>query len=107
MSEKPAKNAARKPSTREILRPAELVGGSAILAVFGGLIMLAASRSWIVAAVGFGVIFIVALVVIALFVQSIKPDASEQADLAEQDAAHGGTRPMLADKELPQQPEGH
>jgi membrane protein implicated in regulation of membrane protease activity len=94
---KPRTPASRQPSRREVLRPAELVGGSAILGVFTGLIMWMGSRSWIVAAVGFGVAFIVALVVTALFVQSIKPTADEKADLAEQDAAHGGSRPVLID----------
>lgn len=103
-------SASRKPSRREVLRPAELVGGSAILAVFAGLIMLMGSRSWIVAAVGFGVVFIIALVVTALFVQSLKPKADEIDDLAEQDAAHGGNRPVLFDNPAPrdeQRPEGH
>ena len=106
----PRTPAARKPSRGEVLRPAELVGGSAVLAVFAGLIMLMGSRSWIVAAVGFGVVFIIALVVTALFVQSIKPSADEEADIAEQDAAHGGTRPVLADKPEPRdddRPRGH
>ena len=95
---KSSSSASRQPSRREVLRPAELVGGSAILAIFAGLIMWMGSRSWIVAVVGFGVVFIVALVVTALFVQSVKPKDEEIADLAEQDAAHGGTRPVLFDQ---------
>ncbi|MFC4243936.1 hypothetical protein ACFOYW_11165 [Gryllotalpicola reticulitermitis] len=99
-------SAGRKPSRREVLRPAELVGGSAILAVFAGLIMWMGSRSWIVAVVGCGVVFIIALVVTALFVQSIKPTDDEKADIAEQDARHGGSRPVLIDP--PEKPaEGH
>ncbi len=90
-------SAGRRPSMREALRPVELVGGSAILAVFAGLVMLLAARSWVVAGIGFGVVFIVALVVTALFVQSLKPTDEERADLAEQDAAHGGSRPVLLD----------
>jgi membrane protein implicated in regulation of membrane protease activity len=99
---KSSSSASRQPSRREVLRPAELVGGSAILGVFTGLIMWMGSRSWVVALVGFGVAFIVALVVTALFVQSVKPKDDEIADLAEQDAAHGGSRPVLMDP--PQQP---
>jgi len=99
---KSSSSASRKPSRREVLRPAELVGGSAILGVFTGLIMWMGSRSWIVAVIGFGVAFIVALVVTALFVQSIKPKDDEQAELDEQDAAHGGSRPVLI--EPPQKP---
>jgi membrane protein implicated in regulation of membrane protease activity len=105
---KPRTPASRQPSRREVLRPAELVGGSAVLALFAGIIMLLGSRSWAVAGIGFGVVFIVALVITALFVQSIKPSADEQADIAEQDAAHGGTRPVLGPKpDERDYPEGH
>ncbi|GAA4169174.1 hypothetical protein [Gryllotalpicola koreensis] len=109
MSARTSRPADRQPSRREVLRPAELVGGSALLALFAGVIMLIGSRSWLVAVIGFGVVFIVALVVIALFVQSIKPTADEQADIAEQDAAHGGSRPMLEPKPGPEdeRPSGH
>ncbi|GAA4162333.1 hypothetical protein GCM10022286_21130 [Gryllotalpicola daejeonensis] len=104
--------AARQPSRREVLRPAELVGGSAILALFAGLIILIAGHSWLAAVIGFGVIFIISLVITALFVQSIKPTEDEVADLAEQDAAHGGSRPVLHDKPAPdgdenRGPQGH
>jgi membrane protein implicated in regulation of membrane protease activity len=103
--------ASRQPSRREVLRPAELVGGSAVLALFAGVVMLVASRSWVVAVIGLGVVFIVALVITALFVQSIKPTEDEQADIAEQDAANGGSRPVLLDKPKPDDeagaPRGH
>jgi hypothetical protein len=105
---KPRTPVSRQPSRREVLRPAELVGGSAVLALFAGIIMLLGSRSWVVAVIGFGVVFIVALVITALFVQSIKPSADEQADIAEQDAAHGGSRPVLEPKpEERDRPDGH
>jgi membrane protein implicated in regulation of membrane protease activity len=109
MSARKSRPADRQPSRREVLRPAELVGGSALLALFAGVVMLIASRSWMVAVIGFGVVFIVALVVIALFVQSIKPTADEEADIAEQDAAHGGSRPVLDPKPRPEdeRPSGH
>ncbi|WP_022881944.1 hypothetical protein [Gryllotalpicola ginsengisoli] len=91
----PSPKPGRTPSRREVLRPAELVGGAALLGVFAGLVVLIAARSLVDAGVAFGVAFIVALVVVALFVQSLKPDAEEEADIEEQDAAHGGTRPVL------------
>lgn len=94
----PRTPAGRQPSRREVMRPAELVGGSAIVALFAGVIMLIGARSWMLAGIGFGVVFIVALVVTALFVQSLKPSDDEKADIAEQDAAHGGTRPVLDPK---------
>jgi zinc transporter ZupT len=98
MSTNPTDPFGRKPSRRETLRPAELVGGSALLGAFAGLVVLLAARSWVDAGVAFGVAFIVALVVVALFVQSLKPDAEEEADLREQDAAHGGSRGVLEPK---------
>ena len=109
-SSKPTSNAGgtRQPSRGEVMRPAELVGGSALLGVFAGIIILLSARSWVDAAVGFGVAFIVALVLIALFVQSVKPKADEQADIAEQDAAHGGSRGVLEPKpERGEEPKGH
>jgi membrane protein implicated in regulation of membrane protease activity len=109
-SSKPTSNAAgsRQPSRGEVMRPAELVGGSAVLALFAGIVILLSARSWVDAGVAFGVVFIVALVIIALFVQSVKPKPDEQADIAEQDAAHGGTRGVLEPKpERGEEPKGH
>jgi hypothetical protein len=100
--------AGRQPSRREVMRPAELVGGSALVALFAAVVILLGARSWLLTGIGFGVVFIVALVVTALFVQSLKPSDEEQADIAEQDAAHGGTRPVLdAEPRKKKRPEGH
>jgi membrane protein implicated in regulation of membrane protease activity len=98
MSTNPTDPSGRKPSRQETLRPAELVGGSALLGAFAGIVVLLAARSWVDAGVAFGVAFIVALVVVALFVQSLKPGSDEEDDLREQDAAHGGTRGVLEPK---------
>ena len=74
-----------KPTLRERLRPAELIGLSAILGVFAGLVILLTTREWWLAGIGFGVTFIVAAMTIALLALSIKPDSAELEDIAEQD----------------------
>jgi hypothetical protein len=76
---------ASKPPLRERLRPLELLGISAALGVFAGLVVLMATREIVLAAVFLGVAFIVALVVLAMLALAVAPDLEEQRDLAEQD----------------------
>jgi membrane protein implicated in regulation of membrane protease activity len=75
----------RKPSLRSRLRPAELVGGSAVIAVFVGLIVLMGSRAWNVALEFAGITFVVALVVVAMLLLAAtpkdeRPDAERRND---------------------------
>ncbi len=79
-----------KPTRREILRPAELLGISAGLALFVGLVVLLSTRTPLLALVFFGVAFIVSLVVIAMLSLAIKPNEAEQSDITEQDDAGDG-----------------
>lgn len=72
-----------QPSRRELLRPVEYVGGAAIAAIFVGLITLMVTRDWTLTLIGTGAVFIIVLVVLALLQMAIKPDASERAELAE------------------------
>ncbi|MGX5696367.1 ABC transporter ATP-binding protein [Agromyces soli] len=72
-----------QPSRRELLRPAEYVGGAAIAAIFVGVIALVATRDWVLALIGTGGVFIVVLMVLALLQMAIKPDAFEQAELGD------------------------
>lgn len=88
-----------QPSRREVLKPVELLVGAAILAFFVALIVLMVVREFWLSGIVFGIVFIVTLVGLALFVQSMKPDAAEQAELSERDAAHGGTLPYLVARE--------
>ncbi len=76
--------AAFQPTRREVLRPAELVGGSAIAAVFVGLIVLLTTRQIELTLICTGIIFIVVLMGLALFAMGAKKDAEETADLDEQ-----------------------
>jgi type IV secretory pathway TrbD component len=54
------------PTRRDRMRPLELVGLAGAIGVFVGLVVGFATREWILAAVFFGAIFIVSLVVLAM-----------------------------------------
>ena len=73
------------PNKRDRTRPAELLGLSAILAVFAGLVVLMSTRDVILALIFAGVAFIVSLVVLAMLALAVTPTGEEQADLREQD----------------------
>jgi hypothetical protein len=77
-----------EPTRRERFRPAELIGLSAVVALFGGLVTLMSTRDLVLALIFFGVIFVLTLVTIALLVMAIKPNADEKHDLDEQDRGH-------------------
>jgi uncharacterized membrane protein YgaE (UPF0421/DUF939 family) len=66
------------------LKPAELLGISAAMALFVGVTILLTTREVMLSVIGLGVTFIVALVAIAMLVLGMKPNASEQTDLDEQ-----------------------
>ena len=70
-----------EPSRRELLRPAEFVGGAAIAALFVGGVVLFATRDLMLAAIGAGGVFIVVLMVLALIAMTFKPDAAEIAEI--------------------------
>jgi hypothetical protein len=73
------------PNMRDRMRPAELLGLSAVFAGFAGLVVLMVTRDIILALVFFGIAFIVSVVVIAMLVLTTKPDSAERSDLDEQD----------------------
>lgn len=75
------------PSIRERLRPFELLGISAVIGLFTGLVILLTTREWWLAGIGFGVAFILSVMLIALLALSAKPNAAERSDLEEQDRA--------------------
>jgi hypothetical protein len=70
-----------KPSLRSRLRPVELVGISAVLAVFIGVVVGFSTREWMLALEFAGVAFVVSLVVIAmLLLAATPPDERPDAD---------------------------
>lgn len=77
-----------QPTRKDRLRPLELIGFSAVMAAFVGLVVLLSTREPVVALISFGITFIVVLVAIAMFSLTFKPDNAEIADLDEQDSAH-------------------
>ncbi|MCU1478998.1 MAG: hypothetical protein JWQ64_3691 [Subtercola sp.] len=89
--------ASPRPSRKEILKPVELIVISLILGLFVGLAVLLSTRQPLLAAVFFGVAFIVSLVVIAMFMLTFKPNEAEIRDMSGEDGADGtGTpRPFL------------
>lgn len=72
------------PSLRDRLRPLELLSISAVIGGFTGLVILYTTREWWLAGIGFGVAFILAVMMIALLALSAKPNADERSDLDEQ-----------------------
>lgn len=74
-----------QPTRRDRFLPAELLGISAGLGVFVGLIVLIATREFILAGVALGIAFILSLVLMALFALAFKPTAAEVEDIHEQD----------------------
>lgn len=74
-----------RPSWRERLRPLELLGISAALALFTGLVVLMATREPLLALIFFGIAFIVSLVVLAMLALSTGVSGDEADDLADQD----------------------
>ncbi|WP_258059435.1 MULTISPECIES: hypothetical protein [unclassified Rathayibacter] len=77
-----------QPTRKDRLRPLELIGFSAVMAAFVGLVVMLSTREPVVALISFGVAFIVVLVAIAMFSLTFKPDEAEIADIDEQDSAH-------------------
>ncbi len=75
------------PSIRERLRPFELLGISGVIGLFTGLVILLTTREWWLAGIGFGVAFILSVMLIALLALSAKPNDAERSDLEEQDRA--------------------
>ncbi len=65
------------PSRRDRLRPLELVGFAAVLGVFAGLIVLMATRDWVLALVFLGIGFIVSVLMVALVGLGGKPSAED------------------------------
>ena len=79
------------PTRKEILKPVELIVISVILALFVGIVVLLSTRQPLLAAIFFGIAFIVSLVVTAMFTLTFKPNESEVEELAGDD--EGGTEP--------------
>ncbi len=72
------------PSRKDRLRPLELVGMAAVIAIFIGVVVLGSTRQLMLSLIFFGVAFIVSLVFIAMLSLAVKPNEAEIDDLDEQ-----------------------
>ncbi|MEO6116871.1 MAG: hypothetical protein ABIP33_10845 [Pseudolysinimonas sp.] len=73
--------AAGAPTRRDRMRPVELLALAAAIGIFSGLVVGLATREWILAAIFFGAIFIVSLVVLAMLSLAVSsPDDIPDAD---------------------------
>jgi hypothetical protein len=89
-----------KPSLRERMRPLELLGISAALAVFGGLVTLfvmhpwgkfapEAAQSWLTVLIVAGASFVVSLVVLAMLaLGGYEPPKDPPSHILDQDSPH-------------------
>lgn len=75
------------PSLRERFRPAELIALAAAFGVFTGLVIALSTRDWIIAGIGFGVAFVVGVVVLAMLALT--------ASSGESDGKDGSNGPVL------------
>ncbi|MET1044501.1 MAG: hypothetical protein ABWX59_10350 [Microbacteriaceae bacterium] len=66
-----------QPSRKDRMRPAELVGFSAVLALFAGIIVLLSTRELGLAVIFFGIAFIVSLLVVAMLLLAMKPNKDD------------------------------
>ena len=80
------------PSRRDRTRPVELIGLSAVFAVFVGLVVLMSTRDVILALIFFGIAFIVSIVVLAMLALAVAPTGEEKLDILEQDDEQGNPR---------------
>lgn len=76
------------PSKKDKLKPLELVGFSAVLAVFATLIVLMGTRDIKLAAIVLGLVFILTLMVVALVGLGIKPNPEDLEARKSIDNAH-------------------
>lgn len=77
-----------KPNRKDQLRPVELLAIAGVMALFVGIIVFMSTRDFTVAIIFTGIVFIVALVVLAMMVLALKPDGDEKLDIDEQDRGH-------------------
>ena len=77
-----------KPNRKDQLRPVELLAIAGVMALFVGIIVFMSTRDFTVAGIFTGIVFIIALVALAMMVLALKPDGDEKLDISEQDRDH-------------------
>ena len=79
-----------KPNRKDQLRPVELLAIAGVMALFVGIIVFMSTRDFTVTIVFTGVVFIVALVVLAMLALAVQPTGDEKLDILEQDDEQKG-----------------
>lgn len=69
-----------RPSRRDVLRPAEYVGGAAIAAVFTAIIVFFGTRDWNLTLISAGGVFIIVLMALALLTMAARPNPGDHGD---------------------------
>ena len=69
-----------RPSRRDVLRPAEYVGGAAVAAVFTAVIVFFGTRDWNLTLITAGGVFIIVLMALALLSMAVKPNPGDHGD---------------------------
>lgn len=78
------------PERRDRTRPAELLGLSAVIAAFVGVVAFISTRDIVLALIALGATFILVLVIIATLALTVSPPSDvERVDLDEQDREQG------------------
>lgn len=95
----------RPPSKRDRTRPVELLGLAAVFAVFGGGFAMLFSRQWQVALLLAGVVFIVSLIVLAMLMLVVNPDAAPPVAGRDEGAQAHPAEADPADEAGPEAPE--
>lgn len=72
------------PSRKDRTKPVELLGLALVIAIFVGVVVFMSTRSVQTAVIFMGVIFIVALVVLAMLALAGRPNKDEKLDMDEQ-----------------------
>jgi Flp pilus assembly protein protease CpaA len=90
------------PSRHERVRPAELLGMSAVFALFTSLIVLLSTRQIRLAGIFLCIAFIVAVVILAMLSLASKPNDAEQHEITDE---NGRAKGMLERDE--DYPRGH
>ena len=74
-----------EPSKRDRTRPAELLGLSAVIAVFVAAVVLLSSRDLLLGVIALGATFILSLVILATLALTVNASPEERIDLDQQD----------------------
>lgn len=65
------------PARPSKLTPVELLVGSALMAVFAGIVLIISTRDWMLTLIAVGIVFLVGLAMLTLLSRNIKPNSRD------------------------------